>query len=241
MMQAIRKSKAPEILLALSKGPKHVRELLAEVKGSALTLEDRIQELLEEGLIKEEKMEKWPYRKVLKLTESGEEVAKLLKLEESFIGATGKTSRAKMPERAKWILALLHAVGGIVRGSIRLQKLFFLMKRELGIEELPYDFSPYQFGPFSRDILEDAADLENAGLIEVKKEIFEPTSAGDYLVSRTFSLTSKGSKLAEESYNNMPENVKKVLSELEKFNKMELTELLNYVYTKYPKESKILD
>lgn len=240
-MQVIRKSKAPEILLALSEGPKHVRELLAEVKGSALTLEDRIQELLKEGLIKEEKMERWPYRKVLKLTEEGEEIAKLLKLEESFISASEKTSRAKISERAKWVLALLHAVGGTVKGSIRLQKLFFLMKRELGIQELPYNFSPYQFGPFSRDILDDVADLENAGLIEVKKEIFEPTLAGDYLVSRTFSLASKGSKLAEEFYKGMPENVKKVLSELERFNKMGLTELLKYVYTKYPKESKILE
>ncbi|MEM2672271.1 MAG: winged helix-turn-helix transcriptional regulator, partial [Candidatus Hadarchaeales archaeon] len=81
----MRRSKAPEILLSLLKGPKHVRELQAEVKGSALTIEMRLKELIREGLVREREMKEWPFRRILELTPEGRRVAAILKLEVSAV------------------------------------------------------------------------------------------------------------------------------------------------------------
>ena len=229
-MQAVRRSKAAEILLELLKGPKHVRELQGKVGGSALTVEMRIHELLKGGYIEEEKSEAWPFRKTLKLTEQGRKLASFLKLETSLLVPPPKVDFGKATERGKWLLALLHAVGGVVEGSTRLQKLFFLAKHEFGFRELPYNFLPFLHGPFSGNINDDALDLENAGLIEVQREMVEPT---------LYSLTPKGKEAAGKIYGKMSQAEKGALSKVKRFNQMRLDELLKYVYTKYPTESKV--
>ncbi len=227
-MRVIRRSKAAEILLTLLKGPKHVRGLQEEVGGSALTVDMRIQELLKEGCIEEKKSEVWPFRKTLKLTDRGREMAMLLKLETSLLVSPPKVSTEKAKEKGKWLLALLHAAGGAVEGSTRLQKLFFLLKHEFGISEPPYNFLPFLYGPFSTDINDDALDLEIAGLIEVERGMVEPT---------LYVLTPMGRMVAKEIYKKMPE--RGVFSKMRRFNQMGLVELLKYVYAKYPRESKI--
>lgn len=236
-MRTLRKSKTAEILLRLLDGSKYVRELLSEVGGSAQTVEMRIQELLKEGLVEEEVWEAWPYRKMLKLTERGKDVARLLKVEQSFFPAAKKAATKDILERGKWLLALLHAVGGTISGATRLQKLLFLLKRERGVET-PYNFTPYMFGPHSPDVLEDTIDLEMAGYIGIQKEVFEPTLAGDCVIKRKYELTPKGVRAASEVYKRLPAECKRALSSLKRFNEMRQTELLNYVYTKYPKESR---
>ncbi len=229
-MQVLRRSKAAEILLALLKEPKHVRELQGEVGGSALTVEMRIQEMLKEGFIEEEKSEAWPFRKTLRLTEQGRKVASFFKLETTLLVPPPKVSTEKAKEKGKWLLALLHAVGGAVEGSTRLQKLFFLAKHEFGLREIPYNFLPFLHGPFSANINDDALDLETAGLVQMQREMVEPT---------LYALTPKGKRMAEEIYEKAPEEYKKALSKVKRFNQMALAELLKYVYSKYPKESKV--
>ena len=229
-MYRVRKSKGLEILLALLEGPKHVRELQAKVGGSALTVEMRIQELLKERYIEEEKSEVWPFRKILKLTESGRKLATFLKLETSLLAPPPEVSTEKAKEKGKWLLALLHAVGGVIEGSTRLQKLFFLSKHEFGLLELPYSFLPFLHGPFSADINDDALDLETAGLIEVQREMVEPT---------LYALTPRGNRVAKEIFEKLPEDNKKALSKVRRFNEMGLAELLKYVYDKYPRESEV--
>ena len=225
-MIEVKKSKGPEILLALLQKQKHVRELLAEVGGSALTLEMRIEELLKEKLIEEEPSEAWPRRRVLKLTGRGREMAMLLKRERDLL-APPRIRAEKAKGKGKWLLALLRAVGGTIEGNTRLQKLCFLLKHEFGVSELPYDFSPYYYGPFSLDVDDDALGLETTGFIKVERGVVEPA---------LYTLTQKGNDAAEEIYGNILK--KDVFSKIEKFNEMKLIDLLNYVYTKYPRESR---
>lgn len=236
-MRTLRKSKTAEILLRLLEGPKYIRELLSEVGGSAQTVEMRVQELLKEGLVVEEEWEAWPFRKMLKLTDRGKDIARLLKVEESFFAVEKKVVAKELPERGKWLLALLHAMGGTISGATRLQKLLFLLKREKGVET-PYTFTPYMFGPHSPDVLDDTVDLELVGYINIKKEVSEQTVTGDCVISRKYELTTEGAGAAKEAYEKLPEDQKAALSALKQFNEMKLTELLNYVYTKYPGESR---
>lgn len=236
-MRTLRKSKSTEILLRLLDGPSYVRELVSDVGGSAQTVEMRIQELLKEGLVEEEVWEAWPFRKMLKLTERGKDIARLLKVEESFFTVAKKVASKEALERGKWLLAILHAMGGTVKGATRLQKLLFLLKREQGIET-PYNFTPYMFGPHSPDVLEDAIDLETGGYINIDKEVFDHTLAGDCVIERKYQLTPEGAKAAKQLYEKLPAEQRQALSSLKQFNEMTLTELLKYVYTKYPKESR---
>ncbi|MEM2875113.1 MAG: winged helix-turn-helix transcriptional regulator [Candidatus Hadarchaeales archaeon] len=235
-MRSVRKSKGADILLRLLEGPKYIRELLSEVGGSAQTLEMRIQELMKDGLVEEETWEAWPFRKMLKLTDKGKEIAGILRVESSFLETAGKVNSGEVLRRGKILLSLLHAMGGRISGATRLQKLLFLMKREKGIET-PYNFTPYMFGPHSPDVLEDAIDLERAGYISISREVKESTIHGDCVIERRYQLTPEGEKEARKAYASLPPETRKAIDDLKKFSEMRLTDLLRYVYTKYPKES----
>ena len=233
-MRVLRGSKAVEILLALLKGPKHVRELQSEVGGSASTIQDRIQGLLKEGLIRERKLESWPFRIDLELTEKGKEIVRIIEYQGGILSLGAPYASE---ERAEWIIALLHAVGGKIKGRLRLQKLMFLLKHEYGIE-IPYEFTPYMYGPYSADIFEDLGALKGGGLLEIQGQSIEPREmVGDPAMTMSFNLTEKGGKKAREIHKKLPEKVKRVLPELNRFNKMSLGELIKYVYDNYPHES----
>lgn len=236
-MRSVRRSRGADILLKLLEGPKYIRELLSEVGGSAQTLEMRVRELIREGLVQEETWEAWPFRKVLKLTEKGREIAGILKLESSLAPPRGRVNEKEVLRRGRLLLALLHGMGGKIEGATRLQKLVFLLKREKGVDS-PYTFTPYMFGPHSPDLLDDVIDLERAGYVEIVTEIHEPTIAGDFIMERRYRLTPKGEEEARRAYEELQPEQRRAVDELRKFNEMRLADLLAYVYSRYPRESR---
>jgi len=229
-MYRLRRSKAPEILLSLLEGPKHVRELQAKVKGSALTVEMRLKELIREGLIRERESKEWPFRRVLELTPEGRRVAAILKLEASAVFRPRRGEGSRVREKGKWLLGLLHAMGGTVEGGVRLQKLLFLLKKELGVEH-SYRFFPHLYGPYSEEVSDDLLELERAGLVKVERELLEPVLC---------SLTPEGERVARDLFEELPQEVRGKMMELRRFNEMRLKDLLEYVYSRYPEDSRYL-
>lgn len=227
-MKLLKKSKALEILLALLDGPKHIRELQLHVGGSMTTLEERVKELLRDGLIVEKESKKWPFKRTLELTERGRETAIFLRRIVSFF--TGQLSE----ERQKWILALLYALEE-VKGNTRLEKLLFLLKNEFNLDLEPfYEFKPYKLGPFSADILRDAVDLDRAGLIKISEEIYEPHEpSGEWIIGKRYELTFVGKEVAKAIYDKLPSEIKNAFLLLKRFNEMPLKKLIEYVYKKY--------
>jgi len=67
------------ILLALDGSEKHVSALLKDVGGSALTLEQRLSFLVKNGFLKENRMDKFPFKRVLSLSEKGKYILNLMK------------------------------------------------------------------------------------------------------------------------------------------------------------------
>jgi DNA-binding HxlR family transcriptional regulator len=229
-MEEVRREKAAEILIALLSKPRGVRELWQAVGGSPNTVELRVRELQRAGLIQEGESETWPYRKVLSLTDRGRRVAEMLRLQTSLAGPLKKPTEGELRERGKWLLSLLHVLGGSLEGAVRLQKLVFLMKRELGMG-VPYQHVPFQHGPFCGEIYEDLMDLESAGWVNVVREVAEPVLV---------SLTEEGKRVAEEVFRTFPKETREGWERLKEFNRMPLSQLLEYVYTRYPKESRML-
>ena len=70
--------------------------------------------------------------------------------------------------RAELVMAALSTSKGKLFSPVQVQKLFFLIDRELG-ERIggPYfDFQPYNYGPFDKDVYEELTALFSAGMVE---------------------------------------------------------------------------
>jgi len=233
-MRVLRRGKAVEILFALAKGSKHVRELQSEVGGSASTVEMRVRELLDNGLIRERELGFWPFRKELELSEKGKEVIRTLTLQDNLLAPAPLAPE----KRAKWILVLLHAMGGKIKGRVRLQKFMFLLEHEFGVR-VPYEFFPHIHGPYSGDIFEDAAGLQERGLLRIVGESSESRELfGGRRPSMDYALTAEGEEKARELFEKLSDGEKRALSSLkQRFGRASLWEILRHVYGKYPRES----
>lgn len=235
-IKTLEKSRATAVFLALLDSPqKNFSELLSEVGGSATTVKMRVDEFIKEGLVQEREQESFPFRRGLTLTDKGLNVAKMLKALKGVSVEVEEKSKS-LTNKEKWILALLHALGGEVRGTTRLQKLFFLLKKETGIVEREFfEFTPMHFGPYSADLMQDVKGLQKIGFITISEEVFEPKELSeDWIIRRTYELTFKGEKEGREAYNDLPEAAKQALISLRQYKKMLLTKLLQYVHSKYP-------
>jgi len=226
------KGKGVEVLLELLKGPQNFSQLASNVGGSYSTIQLRLYEYINAGLIEEEKQETFPPKRVLKLTTKGYAVARVLRNLDEVMEKEPET----LSRKQKWILTLLHALGGEIKGSTRLQKLLFLLEREFDvIGDEYYEFKPLHFGPFSWEIIKDTEELQKAGFIDVEQEVFESEQPfEDGLIRRNYKLSLSGERIAFEIFNNLSERNTQALLELRRFNGMKLPELVDYVYSKYP-------
>lgn len=166
--------------------------------------------------------------------------------------------------RKDFLLLVLGAPGAAsdsepVLGVTRLQKLLFLAQVELGWDRKyritsPYEFRPYDYGPFDAQLYEDLDVLEHAGLITRTPEgpesiaednesrhlsfewgMVDPEIAPweeDHNIYR-FELTERGrdfaSKLAIE-----PDELTALASLKREWNSAPLQKLLRWLYNKYP-------
>jgi len=224
-----------EVLLSLYYNQKYYSELLKDIKAGPTSLSNILKILKEESLIEDKYIQ---LRRVLSLTEKGKEIAKYILMTRNFIEKKEIEEVKEIQiDRKKWILLLLYLANEI-KGTTRLMKYLFLMKKEYEIEN-EYNFSPYFYGPFSYEVFEDIEKLEKIGLIEIERKIHEPKIAGDWEIFKKYSLTEKGKEIAEKIYNELDNVTKVKLNELiERFNKYTLAGLISYVYNKYPEECK---
>jgi len=226
LINVLFRSKAVDILLALYEEPLNIRPLIRKVGGSATTIEQRIRELVKEGLIKEKASKQFPFRKTLELTDKGKEVAeKLLLLRSTFTN--------ELPlKRMKWPLLILYIVNKI-KGKTKLQKLVFLLDKELKIiKDHKYNFIKYRYGPFSKELIQDIEILILAGFINIEEEIKEIN--GEEITIPIYTLTARGQKIAQKIYNNLTKHEKEKIEKLNYYNKMTAKELTQYVHQKYP-------
>ena len=156
-------------------------------------------------------------------------------------------------------------------GRTKLTKMMFLFEKEIYKQffkdslqiKLP-DFSPYFFGPFSKQLFEDLAFFESIGMIETK-ETNIPLSAVDKIENAgvfdseseeefqsvsfedekekfelQYRLTERGEKyIKNEVWDNYSKKQQEVLKLFKaQINRISLDSLLKYVYNKYPETTK---
>lgn len=148
-------------------------------------------------------------------------------------------------------LALLHAAGGHIEGKTRFQKLTFIADQrleEIGID--PYEFIPYDYGPFSKDLYEVLEYLEEEGLIEINEK---RTYGGD--TRYDYHLSSYGRKNCDQNFPDLDDNSTTRIGQrkqkheekedlwdlyqiatgvVDEYNSMPISNLIDEVYDEYP-------
>ncbi len=227
--EVLMRERASDILIELLYSDElTVSELLKRIGGSASTIMRRLRELLEVGLISEESTRVWPYKRLIRLTEHGKRIAKMIRaMRLSEISVLNRSP-------ARWIILLSYLTGGKFESRTRLVKFLFILKNEYGVQ-IDYDFIWYKHGPFTKEILIDLDALELFGLIKVHEEFLDyDKKTGEPIVRYTIILTDHGKKVAEDLLFKTPQGIVDILKELiKKYYNMPLRDLLDYIYSKY--------
>ena len=194
------------------------------------TVENVLDELEKLGHVKLSKMERFPFKRTANLTEGGRKFAsELFAIDESEIGLSEKL-----------LLIIFYAVGGEIKGTTKLEKLPFLLERDFGVKLGDIiQYFPYLYGPYSIDVMQSINVLVYHRLVDIDEKVYISEVEGDReRIYRIHTLTPKGEDLAKSLFQRLPSELKERLVKLRVHAKKTTSELLKYVYTKYPKFKK---
>ena len=136
-----------------------------------------------------------------------------------------------MVSRSDLLLSFIYAWGRSKKNNepvpsvTHLQKEIFLLCRRTPFADMKdiYHFEPLWYGPFSKELSGDLNDFQSRGVISFDE----------------LRLTSKGFKIAISIWNNLTDFEKQQIYDVKAtFNYMSLPELLDTVYSRYPKFTK---
>jgi len=113
--------------------------------------------------------------------------------------------------------------------ATKLQKIFFLLEKEKGIQ-LGLDFKPWFFGPYSSKLQDYIDKLIESGEVDVEEEEVRDPLIGEIIgYKRSYVLKSELKPEEEE---------KEIEMFFREWVRKSRTEILNYVYKKYPEYGK---
>ncbi|MGQ4555947.1 hypothetical protein [Halobellus sp. GM3] len=138
-------------------------------------------------------------------------------------------------------LALLYAADERkIKGKTRFTKLAFLAEEELASrdvdieQEITYEFYPYDYGPFSKQLLNDLEMFDQKGVINISEKETYRSTRYDYELHPA----------AVEAFENVKDSneVKPIFQVakqvVEEFGSIGIRSLLDYVYEEHPKYQK---
>jgi len=136
-----------------------------------------------------------------------------------------------------WLLLIIGEAGDRGLTPLRIQKSLFLIKQNLGgeIEGDFYDFEPYNYGPFCKNIYKDTDKLESEDLIRI--------DVSDNKKWIECIVTGNGKERVQKIKNSLSPNVLKYIEDLIIWiSKLSFREIISYIYKKYPqfKENSII-
>lgn len=134
-------------------------------------------------------------------------------------------------ERKELILTALSPAKREIYTPVQVQKLFFLIDQNLSkkLGEKFFDFKPYHYGPFDKDVYEELEILSSEGFVEIEE------SKG----WKNYRLSTKGQEIGQEKLEELPELVRDYFQESSDFvRRLSFTELVAAIYKAYPKMRK---
>jgi len=123
---------------------------------------------------------------------------------------------------------------GLIRGKTKLQKLLFLVQRELLKKgyKAKYAFRPYFYGPYSRELYTDIEWLKASKLIDVKTHFNDKIG-----VTTEFIITDEGKQrlnlIDPQIYRNIEDIITEVTAKYEHLNLAQLVEFVHNNFSNY--------
>ncbi len=132
-------------------------------------------------------------------------------------------------ERRDFVLASMSPAGQRSFSPVQIQKLFFLLDKHIAEPTggPHFQFVPYDYGPFDKDVYLELDRLDQEGLVEV----LVPNSYR----SREYRLTDRGHECGAGALENLPQEVRNYVGEVVNWvRSLSFAELVSAIYTAYP-------
>lgn len=131
-------------------------------------------------------------------------------------------------DRKDWTLLAISFADETGLSPVQLQKCVFLLGREQKdqVGDEFYEFSAYNYGPFSKLVYQDAEALASEGLVLIDRP------AGSYA---TYRITTEGAERARQLQSEAPSRTVAYLKAVVEWaQQLSFSELLRAIYSKYP-------
>jgi len=125
------------------------------------------------------------------------------------------------------ILAGLFPANQKIYSPVQVQKLFFLLDKNIPqlINGPLFDFQPYNYGPFDKEVYRTIEELSEEGLTEII-----PSSS-----RLNYRLTSEGQKEGEKFFNYLAPEAQKYITDVSNFVlSLSFSSLVSAIYKAYP-------
>ena len=126
------------------------------------------------------------------------------------------------------VLAGLAPANGASHSPVQVQKLFFLIDRNIpeAIDGPLFDFEPYNYGPFDKNVYDVLERLWMEDLVDINTE---------YSIRR-YKLTVQGQEEGERILATLPKYAQEYINAVSNFvRSLSFTKLVTAIYKEYPK------
>lgn len=130
-------------------------------------------------------------------------------------------------KRRNLVLAGLAAGGGAIHTPVQIQKLFFLIDKNISklVDGPHFNFKPYNYGPFDSDVYREIEGLASEGFVELVRE----DSWASYV------LTTSGQEEGTKILDSLPDKAKDYIKRASQFvRSLPFTQLVSAIYKAYP-------
>jgi uncharacterized protein YwgA len=130
--------------------------------------------------------------------------------------------------RTDIVLAALSPAGNVPHTPVQVQKLLFLIDRNLSplIGGPKFNFEPYHYGPFDLEVYSTLQELAGQGLVEITK------GSGNW---RDYRLTPQGQSCGTDILTCLDERAQDYLKRVSAFvRSLSFTDLVSAIYKAYP-------
>jgi uncharacterized protein YwgA len=140
-------------------------------------------------------------------------------------------------DRKDFVLAILASGGcGVQYSPVQVQKLFFLIDREIPdlVEGPHFNFEPYNYGPFDKAVYDELEGLEDRGYVETT---FQQTW-------RNYRLTADGQEKGEKILTSLDQQAQDYIKRASEFvRRLSFRQLVLAIYKAFPemRENSVLD
>ena len=136
-------------------------------------------------------------------------------------------------------LALMYAGDGEpIEGRTRLQKLVFLMQKRLEeagedpLQSDDYEFIPYDYGPFSKELYDDLDEIMARNMVEGREENLDEDK-----VKYNYKIQEDGEQwVSDQLSKKEAQRILELAEEIKnEYGDVYLSDLIDEVYSRYPK------